>query len=88
MKVREGFIRQEVMGQVIVVPTGDAGDHVKGMIKLNATGDIIWQGVSEGKTEEEIAEILHEKCEVSIEQALSDTKEFIAKMKEIDIFND
>ena len=78
MKIRDGFVKREVAGKIVVVPTGEAGKTVAGMIKLNKTAEVIWDGASEGLTEEEIAKKLVEMYSISDEVALTDTKKIVA----------
>ncbi|MCD8090101.1 MAG: PqqD family protein [Clostridiales bacterium] len=62
MKIREGFVIRKVAGKyVAVAATGQAMKKFHGVIKLNGTGKAIWEGLAEGKTEEEIVNELAEK---------------------------
>ena len=58
MKIKEGFILRKVAGKYVVVATGEASKSFHGMVKLNETAKNIWQGVSEGKTVDEITDEL------------------------------
>lgn len=58
MKVKEGFILRKVAGKYVVVATGDATKSFHGMVKLNETAKNIWQGLSDGKTVDEITDEL------------------------------
>ncbi|MCD8119422.1 MAG: PqqD family protein [Lachnospiraceae bacterium] len=61
MKVKEGFVIRKVAGKYVVVATGQASREFHGMVKLNETGKTIWEGLSDGKTVDEIVDILAEK---------------------------
>ena len=84
MRIKNGFVLREVAGQVMVIATGEASKDFHGMIKLNATGKLIWTGVQEGLSVEEIAKKLQELYEVSLEKAIEDTEAFIEQMKEME----
>ena len=86
MKIKNGFVMRDVLGKTLVVPTEEAGESMRGMIKLNETGKFIWTKVDEGKTEEEIAAALAETYEVTKETAATDVHAFIEKMKEAGVF--
>ena len=88
MKIKEGFVKREVMGKTVIVPTGEAGKTVSGMIKLNRTAAFIWDSVEAGKTVEETAECMKETFEIPMETALSDTEKIVAQMKEAGVFED
>ncbi|MCD7845207.1 MAG: PqqD family protein [Oscillospiraceae bacterium] len=61
MKVKEGFVTRKVAGKYVVVATGQASREFHGMVKLNETGKIVWEGLSAGKSEEELVSALVEK---------------------------
>ncbi|MCD8380487.1 MAG: PqqD family protein [Lachnospiraceae bacterium] len=61
MKIKEGFIIRKVAGKYVVVATGQASREFHGMVKLNETGKIIWEGLACGRTTEEIVDELAEK---------------------------
>lgn len=84
MRIKNGFVLREVAGQVMVIATGEASKDFHGMIKLNATGKVIWTGVQDGLAVEEIAKKLQELYDVSFEKAIEDTEAFIEQMKEME----
>ncbi len=82
MRVKDGFVLREVAGQVMVIATGEASKDFHGMVKLNATGKRIWQGVSDGLSSEDIARLLAAEYNVSEEQALSDVTVMVERMRQ------
>lgn len=86
MQLKEGFIKREVAGKTVIVPTGEASKDFKGVIKLNAQATEIWDAVSEGKTEEQIVEEFVSKYEVSKEQAAEDVHMVFEQMKAAGVF--
>lgn len=80
MKIKEGFVMREVAGRTVVIAVGQASEHFHGMINLNSTGKIIWEGVRDGLEEEAIAEKLTQQYDVSFEQASHDVHQMIQKM--------
>ncbi len=81
MKLKNGFVLREVAGQTMVVATGEASKDFHGMIRLNETGKLVWQGVAEGKTADEIAEGMTKIFAVDRGQALADVRALISKMQ-------
>lgn len=81
MKIKEGFVLRDVAGQAVVIAVGDASRTFHGMINLNATGRMIWQGVSEGLPESEIAERLTEEFDVDLQTAQKDIRDMISRMQ-------
>ena len=77
MRIKEGFVLREVAGQNVVIATGEASKSFHGMIKLNETGRVIWEGLAAGKSNERIAADLTAAYDVSAEQAASDVAAFV-----------
>lgn len=81
MKIKDGFVLREVAGQAVVIATGEASRDFRGMIKLNGTGKVVWQGLMDGLTEEQIVANITASYEVSPEQAHADVRELLDQMQ-------
>lgn len=82
MRIKKGFVLREVAGQAMVIATGEASREFHGMIKLNESGKLIWQGMMDGLTESEIVEKLIGIYEVTQEKAEADVRTMLAKMED------
>ena len=80
MKIKEGYVIRKVMGNHVVIATGEASKKFHGMVKLNDTAAEIWGYVSENKSLDEIVSCMLEKYEVDEETAKKDVKAFIEKL--------
>ena len=68
MRIKKGFVIQEVGGQWIAVATGEAAKQFGGIAKLNATGALVWHGIEENLTREEIvARMLDEQAAADVD---------------------
>ena len=86
MKIKEGFVLREVMGQSVAVPVGENSKQFHGMIKLNATGAEIWKDLEKGLTKEQIAQrIVDEYESVELEEALFKVEQFLIKLQDAGI---
>ena len=85
MKIKDGFVVRELAGQTIVVALGEASKTFNGMIKLNDTGRIIWDMLSEGKSKEEIADRFVAEYDVDRAIAERDIGAFIETLQGADI---
>ena len=47
MKLKKGFVLEEVGGSYLAVATGALADTFRGLIRLNGTGAFIWRLLSE-----------------------------------------
>lgn len=84
MKIKDGFIIKQAADSFVVMQIG--GElNFNGMITLNETGAFIWNGITEGLDENQIAAKLSEEYDTDYNTALSDVKTFISKMKEVNV---
>lgn len=74
MKIKEGFVLRQVMGNYVVVAVGEASKGFRGMIKLNATAADIWSCILQGLDENGIYDFLFDKYEVDGEVLRADIK--------------
>jgi hypothetical protein len=85
MKIKEGYVLREVVGQHIVVPTGEAALNFNGVINLNTTGKFLWEKLQEERSFAELVQEVVDKYEVERETAARDVEEFINILKTRDI---
>ena len=88
MKIKNGFVLREVAGKAVVIAVGEASKSFHGMINLNGTGRDIWQGISDGKSVEEIATKLTKDYEVDFEKEKQDQEKMIGTMREAGILEE
>ena len=81
MKLKDGFVLREVVGQIVVLPTGDELD-LNMMITLNSTGKFLWERLEKGATEEELVAALLAEYDVDEATAKSAVTGFVAKLNE------
>ncbi|MBQ8141121.1 MAG: PqqD family protein [Clostridia bacterium] len=81
MKIKNGFVVREIAGQSIVIALGEATKEFNGMIKLNETGRLIWDMLSEGKSSDEIVKRITDEYEIDADTAGKDVEVFINTLK-------
>lgn len=79
LKINDGFELRKILDRDVV--TADP-NVFNGIIKLNETGALIWNGIADGKTREEIAARICEEYETTSEKALADVNAFIEGLLE------
>ena len=82
MRIKQGFVMREVAGQTVIVATGEAARGFRGMIKVNAAGRIIWQGITDGLDEAAIVERIVAAFDVTRDTAEHDVAAFVAQMRD------
>ncbi len=85
MKIKDGFMLREIAGVNIVVPIGERVIDFNGLITLNETGVLLWNAISGGRKDNELAQMLADEYEVEYETASEDVAEFIKTLKEAEI---
>lgn len=81
MKIKDGLVLREVAGSYVVMNSG--GElNFNGMITLNESGAIIWRGLEEGLSVDEIAAKITAEYDIDAETAIADIKRFTDKMSE------
>ena len=74
-RIKDGFVLREVAGRAVVIATGEASEGFHGMVKLNGTGKRIWQGLTEGRTDDDIARDLAQEYGIGPERAAAAARE-------------
>lgn len=85
MKIKNGFVVREIAGEHVVVALGEACRTFNGMIRLNETGRLIWDGLSDGKSKEEIVDLILNEYEAERAVVEADYDKFISTLKGADI---
>ena len=82
MMIKEGLILRNIAGSTVVVSTGEASLDFYGMIKLNQTGKVVWEGIDKGLSEKEIVLKLLDEYDVEKDIIESDVHNMINQMYE------
>lgn len=85
MKIKDGFIVREVAGQNIVVAVGETSETFSGMIRLNETGRLLWDKLSQGCDEDALVNAVVEEYDVDEKTARADAKKFIKTLLEVGV---
>ena len=80
MKIKDGFVKQQLGNKTIVVSAGELTKDFHGMIELNYTAADIWEWLSQGYTCEEMAKLMVEKYNINHDKAQSDIQKITNKM--------
>lgn len=85
MIIKKELIKREIAGDTILVPVGKTVYDSNGLFILNELGAFIWDQLPNVDTEEEICNLVLEQYDVQPEVAGKDVKEFLDKLKEMQI---
>ena len=78
MKIKSGFVLEEVGGVFLAVAVGERAEELKVLIKLNSTGAFLWHKLAERDvTEAELVDALLEEYDVSRDVAEKSVAAFV-----------
>ena len=80
MKTSELYIFRDIAGDSLLVPVGEATQHLNGMIHLDDTAAFIWNHINTAKNLDEIVEKIQEEYEVDAETAHQDVYGFCQEL--------
>lgn len=83
MKIKDTFVRREVAGNNIVVAVGEASTGTNGMMKLNSTGNFLWEKLETGAEKEELVKALLNEYEVDENTAVLAVDSFVAELNRL-----
>ena len=85
MKIKSGFVVREIAGQSIVVALGEASKVFNGIIKLNETGRVMWDILSQGAQKEDVINKILSEYDIDRETVEKDVDSFVTTLKENNI---
>ena len=87
MIVKKQLIKREIAGDTILVPVGKTVYDSNGLFVLNEVAAFIWDLLPEAADELQIVSRILEEYDVSWEDALADTTQFLQKLREMGIID-
>lgn len=83
MKITEGFILRKVATENVVMPIGMASAKLNGIIKLNASGVLLWNLLKDGAEKADLTAALVKEYGIEKAQAEQDVEVFLAPLMKI-----
>lgn len=89
MKIREGYVLNEIADTTVAIYVGDdEANGLKGIVNLNKPGAFMWEKLSAGCTKEELLKAVTEKYDVDASTAMADMEAFLETLREENILVD
>ena len=84
MKIKDGFVLEEVGGSYIAVAVGERASSFSGLVRMNGTGAFLWNFMKDKDvSEDELVTAVLEAYEgVTREMAEKDITTFVAKLRD------
>ena len=80
MKKTQTFIKRDINGESILIPTGDTAREFNGMITLQGTAGFIWDHIEEATCLEHLIDMITDEFDVDRKTAGSDAIFFIMQL--------
>ncbi len=87
MTIKKEMVLRKIGTDMILVPVGNALKDHNGFFMLTESASFLWSQLPECNSAEELAQKLYDEYDVSEEQALADTQEFIDKLVALGIID-
>lgn len=81
MKLKYEFATENVGGQTVAVAIGAGSEEFNGMIKLNATGALVFEMLGGGASREQVLEAMAKRFDASKMQLEADLDVFLATLR-------
>jgi hypothetical protein len=83
MKIKSGFVLQQVGTGYLAVAVGDRSNEFSGLVRMNGTGAFLWNLLCEGDmTHEQLVEKMLSEYDATREQVEGDITAFENKLRE------
>ena len=83
MKIKSGFLLEEVGGTYLAVAVGDRAEEMRVLIKLNGTGAFLWNIMAEADvTEDMLVDKMINNYGIDRILAERDVRNFVSKLRE------
>lgn len=81
----EGVVSRLVGGETILVPTKSRAQELDDIFTLNEVATSVWEQIDGTRTVADISAAVASEYDVTVEQALIDTRELIAMFQEAEV---
>lgn len=85
MIIKKELIKRDIAGDTILVPVGKSVYDANGLFVLNELGAFLWDRLPSTESEADLCRAVLEEYEVSEAQAAADIREFLDKLRGMQI---
>ena len=78
MKRTKEFIKRNIAGEIVLVPSGETAQEFNGMVTLTGTGEFIWEHIEETKDFHHLIQLILD--EYDEDTASQDASAFIMQL--------
>ena len=85
MEFKKEFMLRDIVGEAVLIPTGETATQFNGLMSVHELGRFIWENYERAKDEEELLGFILDEYEVEKDVAKADLDEFLNILKENNI---
>jgi hypothetical protein len=88
MKAKSGFVLRDIVGEKILMPTGDNIGKFKGTVLLNDIAAFVWQKLQDSVSRDDLLRAVLDEYEVEEAVAAEDLDKFLQTLREYEVIED
>ena len=88
MKIKDGFVLEEVAGSFIAVALGKEAQNFNGFVKMNSTGAFLWNILLEGADIDQLVDSMTKQFEIGEDVARRDAVAFAESLRKNGILDE
>ena len=88
MRLFNGFTIREYDGRTYALATGEAAKRFNGMLEVNEIGALILSELMKNTSEKEISDAIMQKYNADRNVVLSDVRNFVGKLRSVNLIID
>lgn len=88
MKVKSGYMINQLGDQYVVVAVGQRSKEFQGMIKMNGSASFLWNLLLSSIEEMELIALFQSEYDLDDEQARHDVESFLSVLRQYNILDD
>ena len=74
------FVKREISGEILLIPTGKTTEAFNGIITLSEVGDFIWEHIEEVDSFDALLNLILEEYDIDKETLAKDTSAFMNQL--------
>ena len=74
------FVKREISGEILLIPTGKTAESFNGIITLSEVGDFIWEHIEEVDSFDALLNLILEEYDIDKETLAKDTSAFMNQL--------
>lgn len=88
MKLIDDIIMTPMGDDWVAVPTGEASEVLHGIVRINATAKLLWDGLEQNLGEQELVKLLTDHYDVSESTAAQSVARILGELKGAGLIED